>query len=122
MKRKNGKDWTVRFPLDLEDVLRKTAIERRVSKAEVVRQLVVEGLLSDTINEVQENFDGLLEKQREVSQISNSTMELHTRILINILSSVSQAVLLGRRGVSEIEISQIRKKSEEYVAKVRNVN
>ena len=108
--------------MDLEDVLRKTAIERGVSKAEVVRQLVVEGLLSDTINEVQENFDGLLEKQREVSQISNSTMELHTRILINILSSVSQAVLLGRRGVSEIEISQIRKKSEEYVAKVRNVN
>lgn len=106
--------------MDLEDVLRKTAIERRVSKAEVVRQLVVEGLLSDTINEVQENFDGLLEKQREISDGSASVSEIHTRFLLNILSHVTQILFISRRGIGEKDISEIRRKAEEVALSVKN--
>lgn len=119
MKRKNGKDWTVRFPLDLEDVLRKTAIERGVSKAEVVRQLVVEGLLSEKINEVHDRFDDAIEKISKIPQSPDSDSELKITMLTSILMNVCQTLSILRNGMSDNEINYHRKLAEEFAKGIK---
>jgi predicted DNA-binding protein len=121
MTDKLGKKFSVQFEPEVDHFLTDLAKEKGKPKAQLIRELVVEGLLSEKINEVRESFDELLEKQREIFDNSTSTSDLHTKLLVNILSNVTQALFLGRRGVSEVEISEIRNKSEEYVAKVRNL-
>lgn len=120
MTDKLGKKFSVQFEPEVDHFLTDLAKEKGKPKAQLIRELVVEGLLSEKINEVRESFDELLKKQREIFDNPTSASDLHTRLLLSILSNVTQALFTVRRGINEVEISEMRNKAESYVMRVKN--
>lgn len=118
MTDKLGKKFSVQFEPEVDHFLTELAKEKGKPKAQLIRELVVEGLLSEKINEVRESFDDAIEKIEILSKKKEAEESVTMKLLTGILGNVAQILLAQRKGMSEEEVSRIRFQADKYVSDI----
>ena len=119
MSKVSEKRFTLTVPIEIFSILVERSKETKQSRNEVVRQLILEGLLSEKINEVHDRFDDAIEKISKIPQSPDSDSELKITMLTSILMNVCQTLSILRKGMSDNEINYHRKLAEEFAKGIK---